>query len=182
MRYLKPNISLYILLFLTFTTSYGQAVDEYTLKAIWIGKFTHFIDWPQTRTENEDYFTISTLSSHPIQDKLELIYKDHYIWNKPVLVNEQSINSVDSTINILYIPKQKSIEEVKVIVLNARKHGILLIADTEGYAELGVHINFFFDEQRIRFEINETAMRESDFFISYRLLNIAKIIKPIEIE
>jgi hypothetical protein len=68
---------------------------------------------------------------------------------------------------------------VKEIVEFSKEKGVLLIGDTQGYAETGVHVNFFLSEDRLRFEINETAIRESDFFVSYRLLNIAEIVNPI---
>lgn len=157
----------------------AQSVDEYTLKAIWMGKFTYFIDWPADSTNKLDFFTIATLSPTPLSDRLETIYNEHKIWNKPVRVMHLNTTSIDSNIQILYIPPLESEEAINNIIESTKNKNILLISDTEGYAELGVHINFFMDDKRVRFEINESAMRKSDFFISYRLLNIADIIEPL---
>ena len=160
---------------------YGQSVDEYTLKAIWVGKFTHFINWPESSRNNQEFFTIATYNPNPFDNKLENIYKDYNIWDGPVRIIH--IKELDDSTNyqILYLPPLKK-EITEQIIEKTKKRGVLLIGDTKGYAEMGVHINFFLDEQRIRFEINESALRSSDFFVSYRLLNIARIIEPIENE
>ncbi len=156
---------------------HGQAVDEYTLKAIWMGKFTHFIEWPANKS-TIDLFTIATFTPDPFENKLEDIYKEYMIWDKSVkIIHLNKIND-SSIFQILFIPPLKK-EVVKQIIEKTKNKDILLIGDTKGYAEMGVHINFFHDEKSIRFEINESALRNSDFFVSYRLLNIARIVKPL---
>lgn len=179
MRNFKRYIQLLILAIPFCLQTSAQSVDEYTLKAIWMGKFTYFIDWPSDSTQKLDFFTIATLSPNQFSDRLETIYLEHKIWNKPVRIIHLTNTPIDSNIQILYIPPQKTDDAVNTIIENTKNKNILLISDTEGYAELGVHINFFMDEKRVRFEINESAMRNSDFFISYRLLNIAHIIEPL---
>ncbi len=158
--------------------SAGQVVDEYTLKAVWIGKFTHFIDWPPEMHDTLNTFTIATVYSNPFNTKLYDIYKGSTILGRPVnIVHLNELND-SSFAHILYIPPLKR-GVVKEIVEFSKEKGVLLIGDTQGYAETGVHVNFFLSEDRLRFEINETAIRESDFFVSYRLLNIAEIVNPI---
>ncbi len=156
----------------------GQFEDDYTLKAIWMGKFTHFINWPPKARLDSCSFYIGILKKDPFNGELENIYSNRTIWNKPVKI--KYIESLDSLakINLLFVPSDFS-HELKAIVPEAEKHSVLLVGDTKGYAEQGVHINFFRAENRIRFEINETSIRESGFFVSYRLLHIAKIVNPI---
>jgi hypothetical protein len=161
-------------------SNFAQSVDEYTLKAIWIGKFTHFIDWPSDIDKPEN-LTIATIGEDPFEGRLEDLYDDHKIWDKPVdIVHLKNLNdSIDA--HILYIPPKK-LEQVSEIIEESKNKGILIIGDCEGYAEIGVHINFYIEENKVKFEINESAIRNSEFFISYRLLNIAKIIEPLAIE
>jgi hypothetical protein len=159
---------------------YSQSVDEYTLKAIWLGKFTHFIEWPANHSSNR-YFTIGVFHSDPFKGKLESIYSNYLINNKPVKI--KYIFSCDSIkyFDLLFIPKDNE-KQLAQIIRIAHENSVLLIGDSDGYAEQGVHINFFTINEQVRFEINEFAMRKSELFISYRLLNIAKIVQPISKE
>jgi hypothetical protein len=175
------NIFVFALFILLSSVLYSQTVDEYTLKAIWIGKFTHFIDWPEKTNSENPYFYIGVFNQDSFQGKLDIIYSNYSLNNKPVKI--KYINNIDSIkfVNLCFISENNEKNMAKILRI-ARENNVLLIGDSKGYAEQGVHINFYTIENQIRFEINESAMRESGFFVSYRLLNIAKIIHPIEKE
>lgn len=176
------NIMLTCVLFFLFNTNVdGQTVDEYTLKAIWLGKFSHFIDWPDNSFQNNDTLCIGLYDTDPFNGLLEDIYINRTIEDKPVKIRHINDYKNLEGINILFITENNS-NELTSILSNARKHSILLVGDSKGYAEQGVHINFFLSEKRIKFEINESSIRDSGFFVSYRLLNIAKIVEPISSE
>ncbi|MBN2484860.1 MAG: YfiR family protein [Bacteroidales bacterium] len=155
----------------------SQYSDEYSLKAAWLGKFTHFIEWPVSEQNKVQFFSIGVYKTNPFGNILENLYDDYQIWGKPVKI--KYINSIDSvkTVNMLFVPKS-AMKNFGKLVTETRKIPVLLICEAKGSAETGAHINFYFINDKIRFEINESAMRDSGFFVSFRLLNIAQIIKP----
>lgn len=157
----------------------AQSIDQQTLKAIWIEKFTHFIKWPKHNNSPSEYFTIAAITPHTFENTFEDTYSDIKILDKEVRVLHINSQAIDSSIQILYIPPLKNKKQLDEIIDATKEHNILLISDSEGYAEKGTHINFFLDNQQIRFEINESAIHNSNFFVSYRLLNIAHIIEPL---
>ena len=57
---------------------------------------------------------------------------------------------------------------------------ILTIGDTEGFAEKGIHINFYLREESTRFSINEKVVRDSPLKMDFRLLQYARIVNPVE--
>ena len=164
-------------IYLTPSLLSGQAIDEYQLKGIWIGKFTHFVNWPAS-TDSSEYFTIATYIDDPFNGKLDTIYQNQTIWDKPVRIVHFKKMPDLSNIQILFISPQKK-EMINEMIIKAYDKKTLLISDTKGYGKLGTHINFFIEDNRVKFEINESSMRSSGFFVSYRLLNIARIIEPI---
>lgn len=159
-------------------TVYSQSVDEYAIKAVWLGKFTHFIDWPQEIKDNSQNFCIGIYKSDPFAGAMEKLYSGYTIWGKPVKIKH--INSIDSvqTVNLLFLPKNTNINLEKLTSIS-KARSILLVSETKGFAESGTHINFLVTGDKVRFEINESAMHDSGFFVSFRLLNIATIVKPI---
>lgn len=155
----------------------SQSIDESSLKAIWIGKFTYFIEWP-ANADFEDTVFIATVKNDDFEGKLEKIYRNKKIQDKFVSISHYKKISECKKAHILFLPEMDN-KNLKEILEYANKEGILVIGATNGYSEQGVHINFYKQNQKIRFEINETAMKNSGFFVSFRLLNIAKVTQPI---
>lgn len=155
----------------------AQEVEEITLKALWIGKFTYFIEWPST-SSNSQVFTIATLQNKSFHEQMTVLLSKHSLCGKPVKTVwlKQFSDTIDY--QVLVLPEMKT-EELNSIVEKTKNKPILLIGDTGNYAQSGVHINFYIEDQYIKFEINETSIQNSGFFVSYRLLNIARIVEPV---
>ena len=59
-----------------------------------------------------------------------------------------------------------------------RRNGspVLLVGEEPGFAEQGGTVNFFLEENRIRFEINIEVAKQDQLKISSKLLSLAKIV------
>ena len=53
---------------------------------------------------------------------------------------------------------------------------VLTVGDHEGYAEQGVAVNFYLEQNKVRFEINPAAARRAGLKISSQLLKVARIV------
>jgi ribosome-associated protein YbcJ (S4-like RNA binding protein) len=51
----------------------------------------------------------------------------------------------------------------------------LLVGETPGFAERGGAVNFFIEENKVRFEINPEVAKRRHLKISSKLLGLAKI-------
>ncbi len=152
---------------------------EYSLKAVFLERFTRFIDWPEEQSPENNItpFVISIIGNPPFAKLLRDIYQTQKIQGRKVIIQE--IHSGDKINNphLLYI-SHVSNNELADIIEQTRHSPILTISDTDGFAEQGVMINFFMSrKQKIRFEINELAIKESELHISYKLLSVAKIVE-----
>jgi len=101
------------------------------------------------------------------------------IKNKRVIIkNIHNFNEIQGS-HILFIAEseKKSIDQIIAIT---KQQPILTIGETKGFAEKGVLINFFEKDNKLRFEINETAVLKSPLQMSFYLLNSAKIVQPVE--
>jgi hypothetical protein len=170
----------YIVCFLLPIYAFAQT-SEYTIKAAFLERFTRFIEWPAESTVHDTtkVFVLGIVGDNPFGTVLDKLYATQKIKNKKVqILYISNLNDILKC-NIIFISKSKANDLLKILLLT-KNQPILTVSDTNGFAENGVLINFFFEENKIRFEINETAVKNSELSISYLLYNVAKIINPIE--
>ncbi len=168
-------------LLFTPTSSYATNFDlrEYSLKAVFLERFTRFIDWPEEKTSVDALkpFVIGVIGNPQFTDLLNNIYQDQKIQGKKVIV--QNLSNIEEAKNahLLFISGNTdgSLED---ILKYAKNLPVLTVSDSDGFAERGVMINFFMSKkQKIRFEINEQAIKNSELRISYKLLSVAKLVE-----
>lgn len=171
----------FVLLNLMIRNSYGQSSDEFTIKAVFIEKFTRFIEWPKGSDVNDitKPFIISVMGSSTFTETLKEIYKDKKIKNKMVEIRSANkISELEGT-DAIYISKISKTTLADILAYTKDKP-ILTISDSNGFADLGVLINFYISDNKIKFEINETSVKLAGLSTSYMLLNLAKVVNPIK--
>jgi hypothetical protein len=108
---------------------------------------------------------------------LEEVYAKQKIKNKDVVIKQlSSINDVKD-VHILFIGVSSE-DELKEIINVTKNKPVLTISEKKGYAHKGVLINFYLEGNKVRFEINEKAVKESGLIMGFQLLSYAKIINP----
>jgi len=177
---LYPKLILLIATLLLSNASYAANFDvrEYTLKAVFLERFTRFIDWPEepSQKNSPESFIINVMGNPEFSELLRNIYQTQEIQGKKVSIQDINNPSEIQKPHLLFI-SHTSDETLNSILELTRDAPTLTISDTEGFAEKGVMINFFMSRnQKIRFEINELAFKESELYISYKLLSVAKIV------
>lgn len=153
---------------------FGQTADERIVKAVYLERFTRFVDWPAA-TDVEDsggYFVMGVVGRNPFEKILYDIYRQQKIKGKPVKIIEiRDLNQLESC-HLLYIAPTAH-NSLKEIIRRTEGKPILLIGDSPGYADNRVHINMIDHHGHIHFEINEIAARKANLYISYLLLQQA---------
>jgi hypothetical protein len=152
--------------------------DEYKIKSAYIERFIRFIEWPGDR-ENVDPatpFIIGVIGKDNFGDNLNILARKFQIKNREIkilyLKKYHEINGV----HVLFIARSERYRLKKIIGITAKKP-ILTIGDTPGFAQRGVLVNFFFQESRIRFEINLSAVEGSGLHFKTKILKYARLIQ-----
>ncbi|VAW89265.1 hypothetical protein MNBD_GAMMA17-1222 [hydrothermal vent metagenome] len=176
--YLKLTLLIITLLFSSPALTTGFDTREYTLKAVFLERFTRFIDWPNDKSAGEKTtpFVIGIMGNPDFSALLREIYQNQKIQGKNVIVKDLDNVEMLQNTHLLFIANVSD-SALKNVLKQTQNTSILTISDTEGFAERGIMINFFMSrKQKIRFEINEQAIKQSDLYISYKLLSVAKIV------
>jgi len=154
---------------------YGQ-ISLLELKAAYIEKFTLFIDWPEEEFGDKDDFVIGYYQKDEFIEVFQNYLANLFIKHKPVEFLFISSHSDVNKCDMIYIP-ELSAEKRKDILRGLSGTSILTVSHSKSYAEFGVHINFFVEKGKLKFEINSEALKNSKLKASFHLLKLAKIIE-----
>jgi len=155
------------------------SISDTALKAIFLERFSRFIDWPIQKNMNTEntVFTITVIGDKPFAKLLRKVYKTKKIQDKTVIVTENSSAQKLSESQLVFIAKSAK-RQLPSILKKIKKHPVLTVSDTPGNAQKGVMINLFNSTHRMRFEINTTAVNLSNLHMSFKLLSQAVIVEP----
>ena len=180
-----PKTSYFLITLLIFIHCFGlphslaASLDsrEYVLKAGYIYNFTKFIKWPEEANHEIENggLNFCLMGEDPFGKILDKIAKKLKKKNRVLVVTPQVSIKDMRQCHILFVSQSEK-SNVNQILLRVREYPVLVIGDTPGFAKQGVSINFFLQKNKIRFEINQEALKRSGLVVSSELLNLAKIV------
>jgi len=165
-------LTIYFLLLLPILNIRSQSV-EYFVKASFIEKFARFTEWETKITG--DYFVIGIVGTSPFHNELEKLSQKTTIKNKPVKIVYFKNYEEISNCQLLFICASEK-NNLSTIIKNTSNKSIMLVGDTPGFSEKGVHFNFFLkNNETLHFEINLDALVKSKLKTDMQLISIGKI-------
>lgn len=151
-------------------------VIEYKVKAAFIEKFTRFIEWPFGEGEGSSSpFIIGVVGETAIREYLNELAEKRKIKGKDIVIKAINDMSQINECQVVFISKA-STNAVGNVISRTWNRPILTISECSGCAERGLLINFYLQEEYVRFEINDAAVKKSGLKFSSKLLKLAKII------
>jgi hypothetical protein len=162
--------------FMTGEQSFCQS-RESLVKAGYIEKFTHFVQWPEMSDKNDstDTFKIAVIGKNIFGKDLGEIFSKIKIKDSPVKISYiSSVDEIDKCM-ILFISESEKNNLDKILHYTTGRP-ILTISDSKGFGLNGVIINMFTEGNYIRYEINRNTLEKSGLIINSLLLNFAVII------
>jgi hypothetical protein len=153
---------------------------EYGLKAQYIERFTRFVVWPEDSSvsDSSQPFIIAVVGKNPFDPFLKELAAGRQIKGKPIEIWEVSEIGLLVDPQVVFISRSEE-AQLDAILEWTRGKPVLTIGDTAGFADRGVHINFFREGDHIRFEVNPAAAKESRLEPSSKLLRLARIVGPV---
>ena len=176
----KKIISLLLISFVLMsnTIEYTKSLSdtqEYALKAAFIYRFIEYVEWD--KNNNSKTFEIGVLKESPITEMLVEISKDKKVKDKKMYIREYDDLNDIGFCDILFVSQNydRPIEEV---ISKFGNKNLLIITEKIGYGAKGSHINFLISENKLKFEVNLSAVKKAGLKLSSQLLEHATIIVP----
>ena len=167
---------LFAIVFLLGSPAFAQdaAPSEYDIKSAFIFNFAKFVEWPSTAfAGSKAPLVIGIVGQNVFGATLEKTIHGKLINEHPLEFKEFHSVADATNCHILFIsPSEK--ERLPEIFKQLRGTTILTVGEMEHFADSGGMINFFVDNNKVRFQINNDEAAKARLKISARLLSLAQ--------
>ncbi|WP_052566826.1 YfiR family protein [Candidatus Magnetobacterium casense] len=150
--------------------------DEYEVKAFAIYNLAKFIEWPDNSLGTVSTLTIYIIGDNPFKNFRDAM-RDKSIHGKTIVVKIINSPADIKDTGILFISRSEK-DRLPNILRGISRLPVLTVGDTQSFASRGVMVNFYLENDKIRFEINIEAAQTAGLKISSNLLKMGKIIAP----
>lgn len=151
---------------------------EYLLKAGYIEKFTHFIEWPESEKNADSIFRIAVIGDSNFEPALNEIFGKVKVKGQRTEIRH--VSTIEEVENCRILVISGPIMNLDEVLNYTTGKQILTISESKGYGRKGVIINLFVVDNYIRYEINQNSLQKSGLKMSSLLLNTALIVKSDE--
>lgn len=157
--------------------AYAQAQPtEYQVKAAFIYNFAKFVEWPPSSFgSTTDPLRICVLGNNSLHADLQNIIAAKSIGSRPLQVRRVEMFEIKGC-HVLFVGLSES-DRAQRALQAAQGASILTVGDMGGFLDLGGMINFIFDQNRIRFEVNLKAAQGARLQLSSKLLSLARSVQ-----
>ena len=157
----------------------GEPNDDtsYPVKLGFLYQLTLYVQWPSGSFKSATAPLVVCVIGHdPFDSDLEEEFENHTVEKHPVVIRRaKGIDNLGSC-HVVFVPAPESKQSAKVIA-SLQGSPVLTVGETPGFAERGGLINFTVLQNRLHFEINLDAVRQTSLTISSRVLALAKIVR-----
>ncbi|HLX12988.1 MAG TPA: YfiR family protein [Bacteroidota bacterium] len=149
--------------------------NKYKLEAACLFNFLHFIDWPQNAfAAPNSPFCIGVVGENPFDGILEQIVAGESIDGRTIEVRQITKVEDAKRCNIIFFPETQR-DRCSAFLDALGGTTVITVSEFDQFTSLGGGINFYLENDKLRFEINVAAMQASQVQVSSKLLRLARV-------
>jgi len=158
-----------------------QFIDrEYQIKAACLYNFAKYVRWPDTirpSSTEQDEFVIALAGSDPFRGALQQIAGTHTIQGRSIRIVIVHQATDARNCQLLFVPRNRASTFDMRQLQTDKSKPILIVGETDGFAQTGGMINFYMEDNRVKFEINSEAAGRVGLQISAKLLQLGRSVR-----
>lgn len=160
----------------TSSLAQGSPSGEYQVKAAFLYNFAKFVDWPPNSFPDEKTpIALCIFRYDPFGGALDDIIRGKNIDNRRFVARR--INEMEElkACQIVFVSARED-KLLPEILNNLKGVNALVVGEGGNFAERGGEIQFYLENNRMRFSVNVDAVQRAGLSISSKLLALAKIV------
>jgi hypothetical protein len=144
---------------------------EYQVKAAFLFNFLKFVEWPAAAPAagNDGPWVIGILGHDPFGGMLEETVRGKIVNGRPVEVRRYARAADVKDCNILFVGRAESERGGA-----PAQPGLLTVGESSGFIKSGGIINFYLEDNRVRFEIRPSVAHSAGLHVSAQLLRLGR--------
>jgi hypothetical protein len=156
--------------------AFAQATLENDVKATFLYNFTKFIEWPPSPGSADAPFRLCVLADPEFTRAVDRTIAGESVDSRPLeRIEPTSVDDVRKCA-ILYVGPTHLARAARLLVA-ARQLPVLTVGDGSHFLEQGGAIGFILENNRVRFDISNTAVQRSGLKASSKLLRVARSVE-----
>lgn len=149
---------------------------EYQVKAVFLYNFAQFVEWPATAFASPDSaLVICVLGEDPFGAALTDAVQGETIGSRTLETRRVPGPADVEGCQMLFISRSEA-AQIADILVQLQPHPILTVSEVDGFAGRGGGINFYLEDNKVRFEINPDAARQRGIRLNAQLLSLGRIV------
>jgi hypothetical protein len=151
----------------------AQDHGDYRVKASFIGKVLHFIQWPAERlTPTNAPIVVGVLGKDPFGEVLDEVLRGTRIQGRSVVIQRFDSFKQALSCHLLFCAETNRLDAAMFRQLNDQC--VFLMSDQAGFAAKGGALEFYHGESTVCFRINPDTLKRSRLKVSSKLLRLGR--------
>jgi len=149
---------------------------EYSVKAAFLYHFAQFVEWPPDGARDNAAITIGVLGSDPFGEVLDKAVLGKTIGGRKLAVRRFATIDKIGHCDILFISSSEA-SHLPAVLAGLSGTAVLTVGEADRFARRGGMIGFFFEDSRMRLEVNVATTEAAGLRVSSKLLSVARLVK-----
>jgi hypothetical protein len=160
-----------------FSSAQSNVPNEYQVKAAFLYNFSKFVEWPPDAFQNEKTpITLCIFGDDPFGSVLDEIVRGKVINNRLLSIRRTNALPGLKACQLVFVSGRED-KRLSEMFNSLKGSSALVVGESEDFAERGGGIQFFLEENKMRFSINVDAVQRARLKVSSKLLALARIVR-----
>jgi hypothetical protein len=154
----------------------AAAASEPELKAVLLFHLTHFVEWPASGTNSQE-FVIGILGPDPFGGAIDEVVKEKTAGGRPIRVKRLMRPAEARGCAIVFVSAQWR-EPLRRVFDAVKNSSVLVVGETAEFMDAGGMIRFRqTPDRKVRLQVQLTRVRERGLNVSAQLLRVADVVQ-----
>lgn len=158
----------------------AEITPEYKVKAVYLLNIVRFVKWPTNAFRAADSpLVIGILGENPFDNELDRLMNGKIVGGRTVTVKRVAMVADAKACQVFFIPASER-ANLPLHLATLRNAPVLTIGESAEFLDDGGVIEFFVEQNKIRFNINQAQADAQGIQLDSQLLNLANTVRKPE--